>query len=150
MCLRSSLRVHVRGKAKCATTIRIAASSARVQPGRSPNTRLSSKASFLFFSVLRLTAFARSFATLLFGATSSRRFSLFFVSGFLIFDVQMGKFYSVVISDGEIVFGKNDVANFWLMGISLVTMFRLQSVTLLGKSVTKFRQNLNASHNTFI
>lgn len=62
----------------------------------------------------------------------------------------MEKFYSVVISDGEIVFGKNDVANFWLMGISLVTMFRLQSVTLLGKSVTKFRQNLNASHNTFI
>lgn len=56
----------------------------------------------------------------------------------------MGKFYSVVISDGEIVFGKSDVANFWLMGISLITMFRLQSVTLLGKSVTKFRQNLNA------
>lgn len=56
----------------------------------------------------------------------------------------MGKFYSVVISDGEIVFGKSDVANFWLTGISLITMFRLQSVTLLGKSITKFRQNLNA------
>lgn len=62
----------------------------------------------------------------------------------------MGKFYSAVISDGEIVFGKSDVANFWMMDISLVTMFRLQSITLLGKSVTKFRQNLNASHNTFI
>lgn len=62
----------------------------------------------------------------------------------------MGKFYPAVISDGEIVFGKSDVANFWMMDISLVTMFRLQSIKLLGKSVTKFRQNLNASHNTFI